>query len=102
MPVWWYLDSTKEIYRSHYNIERSRCYEEYGLRRTGCAGCPFGRYFERELEIIKTFEPKLYKTVNRIFEKSYSYTRNYRKYVVFMESFEKESNDREENVNDEG
>lgn len=85
MPVWWYTDADKEIYRKHYNIERSRCYTEYGMKRTGCAGCPYGRDFEKELEIIKQYEPKLYKAVNHIFGESYSYTRNYRSYVAFME-----------------
>lgn len=85
MPIWWYLDNTKEIYRNHYGIKRSLCYEKYGLRRTGCAGCPYGRDFEKELEIIKTYEPNLYKAVNNIFGESYRYTRNYRRYVAFMD-----------------
>ena len=85
MPVWWYTDTDKEIYREYYNIERSKCYTEYGLKRTGCAGCPYGRDFEKELEIIKQYEPKLYKAVNHIFGESYRYTRNYRAYVTFME-----------------
>lgn len=84
MPVWWYSDKTKELYRKHYKISRSLCYEKYGLRRTGCAGCPYGRDFEKELEIIKTYEPNLYKAVNNIFGESYRYTRNYRRYVAFM------------------
>lgn len=96
MPVWWYLDSTKEVYRNHYKIERSLCYEEYGLRRTGCAGCPYGRNFEEELEIIEKYEPNLFKAVNNIFGKSYSYTRNYRRYATFMKAFEKEADHREE------
>ncbi len=96
MPVWWYLDRTKEVYRNHYKIERSLCYEEYGLRRTGCAGCPYGRNFEEELEIIEKYEPNLFKAVNNIFGKSYSYTRNYRRYVTFMKAFEKEADHREE------
>ena len=48
--------------------------------RTGCAGCPFGSRFEEELEIIKKYEPKLYKAVNKIFAKSYEYTRRYREF----------------------
>lgn len=84
MPIWWYLDSDKEEYRKHYGIKRSKCYEEYGLRRTGCAGCPFGKKFEEELKIIEEHEPNLYKGVKHIFGKSYRYTRNYRRYVAFM------------------
>lgn len=88
MPVWWYLDSTKEVYRNHYGIKRSLCYEEYGLRRTGCAGCPYGRSFEEELEVIKKHEPNLFKAANKIFGKSYSYTRNYKRYAAFMKAFD--------------
>lgn len=83
-PLWWYLNSTKEIYRQHYKIKRSDCYEVYGLKRTGCAGCPYGQTFEEELEIIKRQEPKLFLAVNNIFGASYRYTRNYRRYAAFM------------------
>jgi hypothetical protein len=55
----------------------SACYSEYGLCRTGCAGCPFGKDFEKELEIIENYEPKLYKAVNKIFGESYAYTRGF-------------------------
>lgn len=96
MPIWWYLDNTKEVYRNHYQIIRSLCYEEYGLTRTGCAGCPYGRNFEEELEVIEKYEPNLYKAVNQIFGKSYSYTRNYRRYAAFMKGFEKETDHGEE------
>ena len=57
----------------------------YGLSRTGCAGCPFGRDFEFELEVIKHYEPKLYKAVNYIFGDSYEYTRKYREFRKKME-----------------
>ena len=60
----------------------SRCYMEYGLKRTGCAGCPYGRNFEEELEIMQQHEPKLFKAVNFVFKDSYEYTRAYRKFVT--------------------
>ena len=44
---------------------------EYGLKRTGCAGCPYGRNFEEELEIMQQHEPKLFKAVNFVFKDSY-------------------------------
>ena len=56
-------------------------YEEYALRRTGCAGCPFGRNFEYELEVIGKYEPKLLKAVNNIFGDSYEYTRRYKEFA---------------------
>lgn len=67
--------------KMHFDIQHSRCYSEYGLKRTDCAGCPFGRDFEFELEVIKKYEPKLYKAVNKIFGDSYEYTRKYKEFV---------------------
>lgn len=83
-PLFWYKDSDKIDYENSYDIEHSKCYTEYGLKRTGCAGCPFGRDFEYELEVIQKYEPKLYKAVNNIFGDSYEYTRKYREFVKNM------------------
>lgn len=77
-PLYWLTDSDKEEYEQHCNIVHSDCYTVYGLKRTGCAGCPFGSRFEEELEIIKEYEPKLYGAVNKIFGASYDYMRRYR------------------------
>ena len=73
-PIFWYTDKDKEEYEALFGVTHSACYSEYGLKRTGCAGCPFGKDFETELEIIKEHEPKLYKAVNNIFGESYEYT----------------------------
>lgn len=80
-PIFWYLTETKKIYEEHYNVEHSRCYREYGLKRTGCAGCPYGRNFEEELAVIGQYEPQLFKAVNFVFKDSYEYTRAYKKFV---------------------
>lgn len=92
-PIFWYTNETKSIYEDFYNIKHSRCYTEYGLQRTGCAGCPFGRDFEKELEIIQKYEPKLYKAVNNIFGDSYEYTRQYRQFAKKMNNTAKGSSD---------
>ena len=83
-PLFWYKDSDKIDYENAYNVEHSDCYVVYALPRTGCAGCPFGRDFENELEVIQKYEPKLYKAVNFIFGDSYEYTRKYREFVKKM------------------
>lgn len=83
-PIWWYLNETKKQYEDAYGIIHSKCYSEYGLKRTGCAGCPYGRDFEYELGIIKKYESKLYVAVNNIFGDSYEYTRKYREFVKEM------------------
>lgn len=79
-PLFWYKDSDKEEYDEHNQIVHSKCYTEYGLSRTGCAGCPFGRGFEDELKVIEKYEPKLFVAVNNIFGDSYEYTRKYREF----------------------
>lgn len=84
-PVFWYLEDTKKTYEDHYGIQHSRCYTEYGLRRTGCAGCPYGKSFEDELLAMKEYEPRLFVAVNNIFGDSYEYTRAYRKFVEEQE-----------------
>lgn len=85
-PLFWYADKDKECYEEHYDVTHSKCYTEYGLKRTGCAGCPFGKRFEAELEIIQKYEPKLYKAVMNIFGDSYEYTRAYRKFCEEMDA----------------
>jgi 3'-phosphoadenosine 5'-phosphosulfate sulfotransferase (PAPS reductase)/FAD synthetase len=79
-PIFWMDDDQKEEYRKLNDVIYSDCYVIYGLKRTGCFGCPFGSGFEDELTIIKEYEPKLYNAANKIFGKSYEYTRAYRKF----------------------
>lgn len=76
-PIFYYTNQDKIDYENQFNILHSKCYTEYGLKRTGCAGCPFGKDFEFELNVIQKYEPKLYKAVNNIFGDSYKYTRMY-------------------------
>lgn len=80
-PIFWYLNENKKKYAEHYNIDHSDCYSVYGLKRTGCAGCPYGRNVEQELLAMKKYEPQLYKAVNNIFKDSYAYTKDYRKFI---------------------
>lgn len=51
------------------------------MKRTGCAGCPFGQRFEDELRVIEEYEPKLFNIVNNVFGESYDYMRRYKKFV---------------------
>lgn len=80
-PIFWYKNNTKKVYEEHFSIKHSKCYSEYGLKRTGCAGCPFNKEFEEELKIIYDNEPKLFKAVTNIFKDSYDYTRKYKEFV---------------------
>lgn len=76
-PIFWLTKADKEEYNEYFNIKNSRCYSVYGLDRTGCACCPYGKNFEKELEAAKKYEPNLYKAACNIFGNSYEYTRKY-------------------------
>lgn len=83
-PIFSFNDSDKNEYEQKFNVIHSKCYTEYGLKRTGCAGCPFGRDCESEFEIAEKFEPRLYKAINNIFSDSREYTRKYREFQKAM------------------
>lgn len=85
-PLFWWRDQEKEIYRKHYGIVRSDCYEVWGMERTGCAGCPFGKAFEEELELVKVFEPKRYRAMLAVFGQSYDYTRRFLEFRAKMKT----------------
>lgn len=80
MPLYFWSDEDKQQYKEHYGLRYSDCYEVYGMKRTGCCGCPFNSRFEEELEVVKKYEPQLYKAAISIFGKSYEYPRAYRKF----------------------
>lgn len=79
-PLFWYKKETKQDFETCYGIKHSDCYEVWGLPRTGCSGCPYGQNLENELAAVEKYEPKLYKALNKVFGKSYEYTRKYREY----------------------
>jgi 3'-phosphoadenosine 5'-phosphosulfate sulfotransferase (PAPS reductase)/FAD synthetase len=79
-PVFWYTKDTKTAFEETYGIKHSDCYEKWGLPRTGCSGCPFGRNLEAELAACEKYEPKMYKALNNVFGASYEYTRQYREF----------------------
>lgn len=83
-PLFWYTNADKQEYQAFYEVVNSRCYTEYGLTRTGCVGCPYGRNLEFELEVMEKFEPNLYKAACNVFKDSYEYTRRYREFVRQM------------------
>lgn len=79
-PIFWFKEADKAFYENTYDIRHSECYWRYGLKRTGCVGCPFGRNWQFELEVVKNYEPKLYKLCNVVFGQSYDYTLRYLEY----------------------
>ena len=88
-PIFWYLNADKKDYEQQYGIQHSRCYSEYGMRRTGCVGCPYNKHINEELAVIEQYEPKLYTASINIFGRSYEYTRQYREFAKDMKEKEK-------------
>ena len=88
-PIFWYLNADKKDYEQQYNIQHSRCYTEYGMRKTGCVGCPYNKHINDELAVIQQYEPKLYTAAVNIFGQSYEYTRQYREFVKAMKERKK-------------
>lgn len=74
-PIFWWTDSDKARYTDAFGLKRSDCYEIWGMDRTGCAGCPFGKNFEHELEVMQKHEPNRHKAVMNVFGDSYRYTK---------------------------
>lgn len=85
-PLFWFSNEDKEYYNKNFNITNSNCYSIYGLKRTGCCGCPFGKDYKNELSVLDKFEPKLYKATTNIFKVSYEYTHLYKE---FKENYNK-------------
>lgn len=79
-PVFWLTDEDKRFYEQEFGIVHSDCYKKYGLKRTGCVGCPFSTKILEELKVIEAFEPRLYKAVLNVFGKSYEYTQRYKQF----------------------
>jgi 3'-phosphoadenosine 5'-phosphosulfate sulfotransferase (PAPS reductase)/FAD synthetase len=80
-PLYWWKRDEKREFDKILEIKHSDCYGVYGLERSGCAACPFGRKFEEELVAIDTFEPRLSNAVRKIFSSSYEWTRKYKEFV---------------------
>ena len=81
-PLFWYRDQDKKEYDELFQIRHSDCYSVYGLKRTGCVGCPYGvRWNKNEIETVAEYEPLLYRACSNVFGKSYEYTQKYFEFV---------------------
>lgn len=90
-PLFWLTDKDKKDYKTHYGVTYSDCYEVWGMKRTGCPGCPYGKEFETELELMQKYEPKFYRAAVKTFGASYEYTRGYLRFREQMKSKKKEN-----------
>lgn len=71
MPLFFWNDETKQYYKESEGIRYSDCYEVWGMKRTGCVGCPCNSQVGEALKMIEKYEPKLYKACINIFGESY-------------------------------
>jgi 3'-phosphoadenosine 5'-phosphosulfate sulfotransferase (PAPS reductase)/FAD synthetase len=85
-PLFWLTDKDKQDYKDCFGVVNSDCYEVWGMKRTGCCGCPFGKNFEQELDLIQQHEPKFYKAAVKVFGESYEYTRNFLRFREEMKA----------------
>ena len=60
-PIFDWSNEVVDLFIKKYNIRLSDAYEKYGMVRTGCMGCPYGRNVEQELKILYDHEPNRYK-----------------------------------------
>lgn len=79
-PLFYVSDKDKAWYKEHYGIKYSDAYEVYGLKRTGCCGCPINSKAVDDLEKIRPYEPNVVKAAWNIFGDSYRYRQKYNEY----------------------
>ena len=60
-PIIDWTDEDVDEFIETYNVPLSRAYTEYGLKRTGCYGCPFALDIADNLRILHDYEPLRYK-----------------------------------------
>ena len=84
-PIFWFKDNDKLEYIKLFNVSHSKCYSVYGLKRTGCCGCPYGKDNSFELKVLEEHEPKLHKAVSNVFKDSYEYTKLYQEFKINKE-----------------
>lgn len=82
MPIFWWNNQQMDKYKKEFNIKLSDCYEIYNLKRTGCAGCPFGRELNFERKQLKKYEPNLSLGVENIFKNTYLWSEKYNKFKL--------------------
>ena len=79
-PLYYVSDKDKAWYKEEFGIKYSDAYEVYGLKRTGCCGCPISYRAVDDLEMIGKYEPNVAKAAWNIFGKSYLYRQKYNEY----------------------
>ncbi len=74
MPIWWWSNDVKAAFKAAEGIRYSDCYEVYGMKRTGCCGCPFGLDIADDLQTMYENEPQLFIACMNVFGQAYELT----------------------------
>lgn len=77
MPLFWWSDRVKKFFKDNENLIYSDCYEVYGMKRTGCVGCPYDVRLGETLRIMQNYEPDLYRVCWRVFGVAYELTQKF-------------------------
>ena len=64
----------KAVFKAAEGIRYSDCYEVYGMKRTGCCGCPFNVDIADDLQRMYEHEPKLFAACMKVFGQAYELT----------------------------
>jgi 3'-phosphoadenosine 5'-phosphosulfate sulfotransferase (PAPS reductase)/FAD synthetase len=79
-PIFFLTNEDKRLYKDYYNIKFSNAYELYGLKRTGCCGCPISATAVKDLELIGEYEPNIKKAAWNIFGDSYLFRQQFNEF----------------------
>lgn len=74
MPLWWWSNEIKQIFKVIEGIRYSDCYEVYGMQRTGCCGCPFNLNIADDLQAMFEHESRLFQACMNVFGRAYELT----------------------------
>ncbi len=61
MPIFDWTDDDIDNFIKGYNVKISEAYTKYGLKRTGCIGCPFAKDIDGNLKVLYKHEPNKYR-----------------------------------------
>lgn len=89
-PLYYVSDADKEWYKKTWGIRYSDAYEVYGMKRTGCCGCPISYRATEDLDLIAPHEPNVVKAAWKIFGDSYRYRKKYNEYKAKRMAEEKQ------------
>ena len=88
-PLYYVSDDDKDWYKHYKGIRYSDAYEVYGMKRTGCCGCPISYRAVDDLKLIEPYEPNVVRAAWHIFGDSYRYREQYKSYVAERRRAEK-------------